>query len=169
MYILYIKALNEEIKQIYQIHSTYHEGDAGLDLFVPESITIPAWSTMFINHQIQCEMIRKMPNPSFRGTLSNIKIKIKYEKYNETFLLHPRSSISKTPLIMANSTGVIDSSYRGNIIGAVKNLSNNDYVVEKGTRLFQIVQKTYEPFSFKLVDELSQTTRGADGFGSTGK
>lgn len=167
MYILYIKTLNEEIKEKYTDHSTYHDGDSGLDLFVPETITIPAWSTVFIDHQIQCEMVKRMPNPQLRGGISHMKIE--YDSYNETYLLHPRSSISKTPLIMANSCGIIDAGYRGNIIGAVKNVSNNDYIVEKGTRLFQICQKAYEPFSFKLVDELSQTTRGTGGFGSTGK
>lgn len=69
----------------------------------------------------------------------------------------------------ANNFLIHNSGYRGNIIGAVKNVSNEDYVVEKGTRLFQICQKTYEPFSFKLVDNLSDTTRGSGGFGSTGK
>ena len=165
--LLLIKALSDVTKEFYQNHSTYHEGDSGLDLFVPETIIIPASSTIFIDHQIQCEMLRQMPNPQVRGMLSSLKVE--YDSYNETYLLHPRSSISKTPLIMANSCGVIDGGYRGNIIGAVKNISNSDYVVEKGTRLFQICQKTYEPFSFKLVDELSQTTRGEGGFGSTGK
>lgn len=167
MYTLYIKALNEEIRERYTNHTTYHDGDSGLDIFVPETITIPAWSTVFIDHQFQCEMVKQMPNPQMRGTMSTLKVE--YDSYNETFLLFPRSSISKTPLIMANSIGLIDAGYRGNIIGAVKNISNFDYTVEKGTRLFQIVQKTYEPFSFKLVDELSSSTRGEGGFGSTGK
>lgn len=168
MHTLHIKALNEEIKEKYKNHSTYHEGDSGLDLFVPETITIPAWSTKFIDHQIQCEMFVQMPNPIMNGTMSALKIQ--YELYNnETYLLLPRSSISKTPLIMANSQGVIDSGYRGNIIGAVKNISNSDYVVEKGTRLFQICQKSYQSFSFKLVDSLSDSSRGEGGFGSTGK
>lgn len=167
MFILSIKALNEDVLNQYSNHSTYHEGDSGLDLFVSEDITIPAWSTAFIDHKIQCEMVRQMPNPQMRGIMGSLKME--YDSFNETFLLFPRSSISKTPLIMANSIGLCDAGYRGNIIGAVRNLSNEPYTVEKGTRLFQICQRNYEPFSFKMVENLSDSTRGEGGFGSTGK
>ncbi len=69
----------------------------------------------------------------------------------------------------ANGFLIHNSGYRGNIIGAVKNLSDTPYTVEKGTRLFQICQRNYEPFSFKMVENLSDSTRGEGGFGSTGK
>ena len=88
---------------------------------------------------------------------------IKFERHeneNREFLVED---------FFANGFLIHNSGYRGNIIGAVKNLSNSDYTVEKGTRLFQIVQKSYNPFLFLLVDNLTETSRGAGGFGSTGK
>lgn len=133
MHILYIKALNEQIKEKYKNHSTYHSGDSGLDLFVPETITIPAGTTQFIDHQIQCEMVEQMPNPLINGTMSSLKIQ--YDLFNETYLLLPRSSISKTPLIMANSIGLIDCFSEDMLIKTVdgdklvKNLNITDAVV----------------------------------------
>ena len=69
----------------------------------------------------------------------------------------------------ANGFLIHNSGYRGNIIGAVRNLSNEKYVVENGTRLFQLCAKNFEPFEFELTTKLSETVRGEDGFGSTGK
>ena len=64
--------------------------------------------------------------------------------------MYPRSSMgSRTPLRMSNSVGIIDSGYRGNIIGIVDNRSNEDYVVEKGTILFQACSQTLR--SIKLT------------------
>jgi dUTP pyrophosphatase len=92
--------------------------------------------------------------------------------YSTAFLVHPRSSISKTPLMLANHTGIIDSGYRGSIIGAFRWLATNElqYVVEKNTRLVQICHPSLCPIYVVLADEnnLSNTIRGEDGFGSTG-
>ena len=87
---------------------------------------------------------------------------------NVSYYLYPRSSISKTPLRMANSTGIIDAGYRGNIMVAVDNIDNEPYTIEKGTRLFQICGPTLEPITMDIVDELSNSERGSNGFGSTG-
>jgi len=86
-----------------------------------------------------------------------------------SYMLVPRSSISKTPLRMANSIGIIDAGYRGEIMAAVDNTSDKDYMVVPGQRLFQIVHPTLYPFNVAVVDELSETERGDGGFGSTGK
>lgn len=100
----------------------------------------------------------------------NFGIKCQMKEYNEfvPYYLYPRSSISKTPLSMANSVGIIDSSYRGYIMAKVRNTSKDDYNVEKGTRLFQICSRDLSPFEVKIVQELSTTARGEGGFGSTG-
>ena len=75
----------------------------------------------------------------------------------------------KTPLRMSNSVGIIDSGYRGNLIGLVDNLSNEDYVVKSGTRLFQICSPTLNnPIKLEIVQELSETERNDSGIGSTG-
>ena len=68
---------------------------------------------------------------------------------------------------MANSVGIIDAGYRGDIMVALDNLSNEDYSINKGDRLFQICSPTLDPITFELVNSLSQTDRGEGGFGST--
>ena len=88
------------------------------------------------------------------------------------FYTYPRSSISKTPLILANHVGIIDSGYRGNLIGAFRNLSHDNFKVNKYDRLLQICHSTLCPFNVVLVDsvdKLGVTSRGEGGFGSTGK
>ena len=83
-------------------------------------------------------------------------------------MLLPRSSISKTPLRLSNSVGLIDSGYRGVIQAPVDNISDEDYVIEEGTRLFQIVNSPLETFKdIEIVDTLGDTDRGEGGFGST--
>lgn len=75
---------------------------------------------------------------------------------------------AKSPLRLSNSVGIIDSGYRGNIIGIVDNLSDEDYVIEVNTRLFQLCSPVLAPISFEVVNSLSETSRGNGGLGSTG-
>ena len=72
--------------------------------------------------------------------------------------------------MLANHTGVIDSGYRGFLIGAFRNLSSDPYVVEKETRLLQVCHPSLYPIYVVISDEteLSSTSRGEGGFGSTG-
>jgi len=65
--------------------------------------------------------------------------------------------------------GVVDSGYRGEIMIGVINLSNEPYTFEKGHKISQIVIQKYEHCDIVEVDELSESERGASGFGSTGK
>lgn len=149
MHIL-IKPNDEHIKQMYLNHSSYHDGDAGLDLFCPEDIIIPAKTLGKVNFGISCE------------ALSNDKMD------GLSFYLYPRSSIIKTPLRLANSVGIIDKGYRGNLMGCFDNISEEDYLIEKGTRLVQICAPNLETISFELKESLSETSRGSGGYGSTG-
>lgn len=83
----------------------------------------------------------------------------------------PRSSISKTPLRMANSVGLIDAGYRGPLL-AMMYSTGNDVRVEFGDRYFQIAGPELLSFErIEIVDEIpgGATIRGAGGFGSTGK
>jgi len=141
---LLIKVDNITLKEKYTNHSNYHVGDSGLDLFCAEDIYVKAGDTVKIDLQIQCEAIN-----------------------NVSYYLYPRSSIVKTPLRLSNSVGIIDAGYRGNIMAYVDNIKNNDYIVERGTRLFQICSNDLSPITFELVDQLSETSRGVGGFGST--
>jgi dUTP pyrophosphatase len=65
--------------------------------------------------------------------------------------------------------GVIDSTYRGEILLAVINLGENDYVFEKGHKVAQMIIQKKETVEFEEIKELSQTVRGEGGIGSTGK
>ena len=140
-----IKPKSEAVKLMYKNHGHFHEGDAGLDLFIIENQIINPGETSRIKLGISCENMDQKP-----------------------YLLMPRSSISKTPLRLSNAIGLIDAGYRGEIMAAVDNIKQEDYTISAGQRLFQIVAMDGSPLSFELVDELSSTSRGAGGFGSTG-
>ena len=71
----------------------------------------------------------------------------------------PRSSISKTPLRLANSIGLIDGGYRGEIMAMCDNIKTDSYTVEKGQRLFQIVCDC-SPITYDLIDQLSKPLVG---------
>lgn len=74
----------------------------------------------------------------------------------------------KRGLAPANKVGVIDSDYRGELMVALYNQSNTTQVVEKGERIAQLVIIPIRQVDFEEVTEISDTDRGAGGFGSTG-
>lgn len=85
-------------------------------------------------------------------------------------LVYARSGLSyKQGLAPANKVGVIDSDYRGNIMVAQYNQSNEIRTVSEGDRIAQIIIQPVEQFGFKVKENLSDTIRGNGGFGSSGK
>lgn len=91
------------------------------------------------------------------------------------YWLCPRSSIYKTGMMMANSQGVIDKSYRGTlkapvwVVNRETFLKTFDEIRFRGTRYFQIVAPDMGPIrEVRIVDSLGETERGTGGFGSTG-
>lgn len=133
---------SSKIIELYQNHSTFHDGDCGYDLFALEELTVHPGETAKIYFGISCE-----------------------SSYG--FMLVPRSSISKTPLRMANSIGIIDAGYRGEIIAVVDNIKNEPYTIKEGERLFQLVAPSMLSIKATLVTTLTESTRGKGGFGST--
>ena len=148
--------------------------DSGFDLFIPYD---------YINH-VNGYTENRISSVTFRAPLS---IKCSMTHFNHTFkqssssgyYLYPRSSIVKTPFRLANSVGIIDSGYRGEIMAVVDNIdfANNDMKVciqrymPPMTRMFQICSPTLEPFMVRIVEneeQLGVTARGSGGFGSTG-
>jgi dUTP pyrophosphatase len=134
--------------------------DAGFDLFIPEatSFSIPFQNQM-IGLGIRTEMVYFSPGrpPLQCG-----------------FDMRPRSSISKSQLILSNHLGTVDAGYRGELIGAFRWLpaSHHSYEVEASTRLLQICHPTLCPILVVVVDseaDLTRTERGDGGFGSTGR
>ena len=89
---------------------------------------------------------------------------------NSVGFLFVRSSYAKEGLILANSVGIIDHGYTGELKALVTNLSTMDFEIKRGMRLFQLVVCPLATGSFyiDLVDELPETNRGTGGFGSTG-
>jgi len=143
---LRIKPLNKKNKELYSNHGHFHDGDAGIDLYVLENQTIKSGETSRIHFGIICENLEAKP-----------------------YFLIPRSSISKTPLRMSNSIGLIDAGYRGEIMASVDNITSEDYSIKFKQRLFQLVAMDGSPIHLSLVNQLSKSSRGEGGFGSTGE
>lgn len=89
------------------------------------------------------------------------------------YYMYPRSSLSKTPLRLANSVGIIDSGYRGHLIGMFDSIreKEEEYEVPEYTRLLQVCAPNLMPILVNIVDSEEQlgekTKRGGGGFGST--
>ena len=133
--------------QLWNDHPTYNKAknneDCGLDIPLSESHTIPANSIAY-----------------------TVDLGFKAEQ-NHGYMLIPRSSISKTPLRLANSIGIIDKSYRGKVMVKLDNISNKDFQLKKGSCYFQIIAFNGVLPKFLLVNEINETKRGEGGFGST--
>lgn len=83
--------------------------------------------------------------------------------------VRPRSGLAiKRGLTMLNAPGTIDSDYRGEIMCVVVNLSNEIQIIEPGERIAQLVIARYERITWSETSALSDSARGAGGFGSTG-
>ena len=123
---LKIRPFNVEVKAMYENHGHFHDGDAGLDLFVINEQTISGGESTLIHLEIACETEEGRP-----------------------YLLMPRSSIAKTPLRLSNSIGLIDGGYRGEIMAAVDNIKDEAYTVEPCQRLFQLVAMDGSPIHFE--------------------
>lgn len=85
-------------------------------------------------------------------------------------LIYPRSSISKTGLILANSVGVIDSDYRGEILIRFKYIAGSKLYLH-AERVAQLILQKIETIEFEELpndEDLTETDRGSEGFGSTG-
>jgi dUTP pyrophosphatase len=159
---------NKELLELYTEHVYTHNNNiknnpfanSGFDLFIPNEVIFDKEiQSKFINLDVKAEMLYYSNN-----TFTNC-----------AYYVYPRSSMSKTPLMLANHTGIIDSGYRGNLIGAVRwltsiNEPDTKFILEKNTRLLQICHPSLCKIFVYLVpeNELSTTDRGSGGFGSTG-
>ena len=163
---------NPELTELYRDaiakHNEHLETDiftnAGFDLFTPEDHTISTqFATHFIHLGVKTELIHCQVTCPENKEVEGVS-------YASGFYMYPRSSLSKTPLMMANHVGIIDSGYRGELMVAVRSLQPEPYVVTKHTRLFQVCHPQLSPVYVVMVEEkdLTNTTRGEGGFGSTG-
>ena len=95
---------------------------------------------------------------------------LSFELPNNTFgAIFARSGLAtKKGLAPANMVGVCDSDYRGEYIVPLHNYSNESQTIEPGERIAQLILMPYIPMVFEEVEELNDTQRGGQGFGSTG-
>lgn len=149
-----------EMREIYEKHVEIHNNkvdtdpyaNSGFDLLIPNNVDLS-------RNEYQSTMVDLL----CRGEMT-------YNDKPSAYYVFLRSSVSKTPLMLANHTGVIDSGYRGNLKIALR-CFNEKYTIEKNTSVVQICHPSLLPIKVKLVDnssDLSDTTRGNGGFGSTG-
>ncbi len=83
--------------------------------------------------------------------------------------IRPRSGLAiKNGITMINSPGTIDADYRGEVGILMINLGTEDFVIERGMRIAQMVIAKYDYATWNVVTELDETARGEGGFGSTG-
>ena len=133
-----------EVVALYESRAN-HSDDAGLDLILPADVFVPRGRQATLDFGIRC--MREGPGG---------------------YYLYPRSSISKTPFRMANSVGIIDAGYRGNIMAKIDNTGPSDLTIRAGERLFQICMPDLCPFKVVIGGVIYDTERGSGGFGSTG-
>ena len=148
-------SVDESLKELYtekvELHNKKIEAsqypDSGFDLFLPEAIEVDNFKK--VDFKVKGKLISSEDKPM-------------------GYYLYPRSSISKTKLRLANSVGIIDSGYRGNLLCAFDNIGSDKEKIEKHNRLVQICSPDLQPLKVCIVDELDSTERGSGGFGSTG-
>jgi len=157
---------DDELREVYEKASQKHNEklvsnvdhiDAGFDFYAPVSVKDENAKMCKMDFQVSCSAEMMYENGRY---------------HNTGYYMHPRSSLSKTQLRLANSTGIIDSGYRGHII-AMFDVLGGAYSVEKYERLVQICAPSLVPIWVEVVnskEELGEkTVRGDGGFGSTGK
>jgi dUTP pyrophosphatase len=158
------KYIDASIKHNQKISDTIELIDAGFDLFAPsteEQIRFYHNKTNKLDFKIKCS-----------ATIHDYKNTC---VFNTGFYMYPRSSISKTNLRLANSVGIIDSGYRGNLMSMldVVNSNGQDYIGAKYDRYIQICAPSLLPIVIEIVHKLEDlgvpTERGTGGFGSTGR
>jgi len=179
----YREAANEHNNKLF--NNPYHI-DAGFDLFAPgapdsqdfhmgDPSVLRFYGTGWANQS-------PVNRLNLRVSCSARMFTDTGKNFNTGYYMHPRSSLSRTPLRLANSTGIIDAGYRGHLTGMfdVVNLPENlsdsreaDFFGRKFDRYLQICAPGMVPIIVEIVDYREQlgeeTARGGGGFGSTGR
>lgn len=141
-----IKIINHSTHPL-PAYETAHAAGMDLRAFTVEQITIKPLQRLLV------------------PTGLHIELPIGYEAQ-----IRPRSGLAfKHGIGIVNSPGTIDADYRGEIKVLLINLSDTDFVIIDGDRIAQMVIAKHETISWKNVEELSDTARGAGGIGHTGK
>jgi len=181
---IFVDSTDEELKKLYvesaikhnkKIFDDPHFYDAGFDLFLPKNEVDGEGTRFFGQGWSDVKPTTKV----------DFKVKCCSKMYSgdknrfTPFYTYSRSSLSKTPLRLANNQGIIDAGYRGSLIGMFDCIYNDDsddkefYYMEKYSRMLQICAPGLVPIYVEIVDNFDDlgpsTSRGSGGFGSTGK
>lgn len=141
-----VRKLNVRISEGTRVPSYAHKGDAGLDLRIKHDVVLEPGQRVNVSTGVAVDI-----PAGFVG------------------LVFPRSGLaSEHGITLANGVGVIDSGYRGEIGATLMNTSDETAALSADYRVCQLVVMPYVPCDLVPVDKLSDTERGADGFGSTG-
>lgn len=127
-------------------------GDAGIDLSIRHFICFSVFGDPFGNYK------KLIP--------TGVAVKIPEGYFG---LIVPRSSMGKRGISLANTCGIIDSGYTGEIMLYVQNNNSVPTSIEAGERVAQLIIVPFLHSQLTLVDELPETPRGSGGFGSSGK
>ena len=145
--VLLMEYINIQVSDPRLIPHRAHPTDGGADLKASQKCTIPAGKTAKINTGVKVEIPE--------GYIG---------------LVTPRSGLgTKHHIRLANTVGVIDSDYRGDIYVFLENGGTDDYVVEEYDRIVQLLVVPIALPAFIVADKLSETKRGTSGFGDSGK
>ena len=170
---MHLKVLVEdaELRSKYETAITNHNlktiqnidfPDSGFDLMTPYCVTSTVGSHQLVN--------RKVNKVELGVKCAATLYDIEGNPSNSGYYLYPRSSISKSSIRLANSVGIIDAGYRGQICAMVDVVYNDDTFLDAYDKMFQICAPNLSPVIAELVADLGvATTRGEGGFGSTNK
>ena len=129
-----------------QLPTRAHDTDAGFDLYSPIGVNISVGATV----TIPTKLAISLPE-------------------NTVGLIYPRSSLgTRHGIVLANTVGVIDSGYRGEIMLVVTNHGDRPYTIRSGDRVAQMIVTPYYAPDVIEVADLDASDRGTGGFGSTG-
>ncbi len=138
---------------------------------IGEQIPLPYYATKGAAGMDLCACIEEpvlIPGRGKARIPTGIAIQLPSENY--VALVFPRSGLAaKHGINMANSVGVIDSDYTGEIQCVLFNQEEQDYVIQPGDRIAQLVIMPIIQAELAVIEELAETERGSGGFGSTGK
>jgi len=147
---LQVKILNKKIDQSIALPAYSTRGSAGLDLraCMDEAVVLRPGSTELIP--------------------TGLAIYIQDPGYAAVIL--PRSGLGhKHGIVLGNLVGLIDSDYQGELMISAWNRGDTEFVIEPGDRIAQLVVIPVQQVKFELVEDFTNTERGAGGFGSSGR
>lgn len=138
---LKIKRLTKDLPLPKKVHST----DAGIDLYSAVYWTLEPGE----KHWIPTGIILEFPVGYFG-------------------MIVPRSGLAEEGISIVNSPGIVDEGFTGEVKAILINQGNQNYYVQRGDRIAQLIIRKQYDFTIQEVDELTETDRGNEGFGSSG-